>query len=91
MGISSSFDFVAKWNEIVDTVDSPETTSSVAAKSVTPPMTARTGASVASRGVLSYDQPSPSKKRKYMTNSIDEAIERAKIGNNNKNKRLQQL
>ena len=51
-------------------------------KSATQPVAATTGTSFGSRGVLCYDQPSPSKKRKYMINALDEAIERAKIGDN---------
>ena len=80
VGISSSLDFVAKWSELTDVEESSETTTSD--KSATPPVAATTGASCASRGVLAYDQPSPSKKRKYMTNALDDAIERAKIGDN---------
>ena len=70
VGISSSHEFVAKWNELTGVEAFPATTSSEATKSVTPPMATRTGASVASRGVLSYDHPSPSKKRKRMTNAL---------------------
>ncbi len=37
------------------------------------------GATVAT-GVLLYDQPSPAKKQKFIKDTMDEAIERAKLG-----------
>ena len=87
MGIVSSYDLVAKWNELEEShsIDLPlestpsDATPSTLSKTTTTPR--RTGATtVASRGVLTCDQPSPSKKRKYMTDVLDEAIERSKKG-----------
>lgn len=81
VGITASFDFVAKWSEVVRKEKSPETAlrQSDASRSTTV-STTTTGASIASRGVLDFEQPSPSKKRKFMTDPIDGAIERAKKG-----------
>lgn len=78
VGVDRSSDFVSKWDELTRTGKLCESAPSGASKSTTTPT--RTGASVVSRGVLSYDKPSPSKRRKYMTDTLDEAIERAKKG-----------
>lgn len=49
-----------------------------AALSTTTPV--RTGVSLVSRGVVSYDKTPPSKRRKFMMDTLDEAIEKAKKG-----------
>ncbi len=46
-----------------------------ASKSTT---TRTTGASVVSSGVIGYDKPSPSIRRRFMTDILDEGIENAK-------------
>ena len=53
-------------------------TPSTSISTVTPKR--KSGAFVASQGALTFDQPSPSKKRKFMTDALDEAIERGKKG-----------
>ena len=91
LGITSSIEFVAKWSEFkesegVNMSYSPSpsrgkpTSSSTCTQSVVTPKRSRVA--IASQGALTYDQLSPSKKRRYMTDALDEAIERGKKGKN---------
>ena len=90
-GITHTQDFTTMWAEVASIEDtsvlSDTTHTATIPRTSTPtPTTSRirsrvsTGASVASSGVVSYRIPSPAKKRKFMTDPIDEAIENAKKG-----------
>ena len=58
----------------------PTSSTSTCTQSVVTPK--RSQVAIASQGALTYDQLSPSKKRRYMTDGLDEAIERGKKGKN---------
>ncbi len=77
IGIDDSFNFVPKWEEVAQTGNDDDSTLNEDSKSTT---TRTTGASVVSSGVVGYDKPSPSKRRRFMTDVLDEGIERAKKG-----------
>ncbi len=74
IGIDDSF---SKWEEIAQTGNHDDSTLNEASKSTT---TRTTGASVVSSGVVGYDKPSPSIRRRFMTNILDKGIEKAKKG-----------
>ncbi len=76
MGILTSYDFIEKWDELLWKF---ATTANEPATSKTPKSSR---VSAVSNEILPYDQPSPTKKRKFIKAPIDEAIESARKGNN---------
>ena len=87
MGVKTSYDFLNKWNELTarSTHTPPEKAATAPSHSAShsghiTPMKRQSGAAIASSGVLHYEQPSPTKKRRFIKDPIDEAIERAKKG-----------
>ena len=82
VGVKTSYDFVNKWNELTakQTPFEKDATGPSYSPGQVAPEKRPSGAAIASAGVLQYEQPSPAKKRRFIKDPIDEAIERAKKG-----------